>query len=82
LFKNAKNLLDENMQRVQTIDEAKERKGIIEIPWCGNEDCAMEVENILEGNTLGEPIDKEVCNHACPVCGMAAKTWMRFAKTY
>ena len=82
LFKNAKKLLDENMHQVQTIDEAKKRKGIIEIPWCGNKDCAMEVENILEGNTLGEPIDDKTCNSPCPVCGMAAKTWMRFAKTY
>jgi len=82
LFKNAKKLLDENMQRVQTINEAKERKGIIEIPWCGNEDCAMDVENILEGNTLGEPIDDTTCKSSCPVCGGAAKTWMRFAKTY
>jgi len=82
LFTNAKKLLDENMQRVHTIDEAKERKGIIEIPWCGNKDCAMDVENILEGNTLGEPIDKGTCDYSCPICRGAAKTWMRFAKTY
>ena len=82
LFTNAKKLLDENMQRVHTIDEAKERKGIIEIPWCGNKDCAMDVENILEGNTLGEPIDEGTCDYSCPICGGAAKTWMRFAKTY
>jgi prolyl-tRNA synthetase len=82
LFTNAKKLLDENMQRVHTVDEAKERKGIIEIPWCGNEDCAMDVENILEGNTLGEPIDKGTCDYSCPICGVAAKTWMRFAKMY
>ena len=82
LFANAKKLLDENMHRVQTVDEAKERKGIIEIPWCGNKDCAMEVENILEGNTLGEPIDDLTCEYSCPVCRGTAKTWMRFAKTY
>jgi len=82
LFTNAKKLLDENMQRVHTIDEAKERKGIIEIPWCGNKDCAIEIENILEGNTLGEPIDKGTCDYSCPICRGAAKTWMRFAKTY
>jgi len=82
LFTNAKKLLDENMQRVHTVDEAKERKGIIEIPWCGNKDCAIEIENILEGNTLGEPIDEGTCDYSCPICGGAAKTWMRFAKTY
>ena len=82
LFTNAKKLLDENMQRVHTVDEAKERKGIIEIPWCGNKDCAMDVENILEGNTLGEPIDEGTCDYSCPICGGAAKIWMRYAKTY
>ena len=82
LFKNAKKLLDENMHRVQTIEEAKDLKGIIELPWCGTEDCALEIENILEGNTLGEPIENEKCKHTCPVCGKPAKTWMRYAKTY
>ncbi len=82
LFTNAKKLLDENMQRVHTVDEAKERKGIIEIPWCENKDCAIEIENILEGNTLGEPIDEGTCDYSCPICGGAAKTWMRYAKTY
>jgi len=82
LYKNAKKLLDENMHRVQTIEEAKDLKGIIEFPWCGTEDCALEIENILEGNTLGEPIENEKCKHTCPVCSKPAKTWMRYAKTY
>ena len=82
LFKNAKKLLDENMHRVQTIEEAKDLKGIIELPWCGTEDCALEIENILEGNTLGEPIENEKCKYSCPVCGKPAETWMRYAKTY
>ncbi|MCK4365238.1 MAG: proline--tRNA ligase [Thermoplasmatales archaeon] len=82
LFKNAKKLLDENMHRVQTIEEAKDLKGIVELPWCGTEDCALEIENILERNTLGEPIENEKCKYSCPVCGKPAKTWMRYAKTY
>jgi prolyl-tRNA synthetase len=82
LFSNAKKILDENMQKVLTIDEAKDKKGIIEIPWCGSQECALEVEDIIEGNTLGEPIDNAACNHPCPICNGSAKTWMRFAKTY
>ena len=82
LFDNAKNLLDENIHRIETVEEAKNKKGIIELPWCNNEDCALEIENILEGNTLGEPIDDVECKHSCPICGKSAKTWMRFAKTY
>ncbi len=42
------------------------------------------IENILDGNTLGEPIedDEECKKYSCPMCGKPAKTWMRFAKTY
>ena len=82
LYKKAKKMLDENMQRVKTIDEAKELKGIIELPWCGVEDCALEIENVLDGNTLGEPIESNKCDQVCPVCGKPGKTWMRFAKSY
>lgn len=82
LYSNAKQLLEGNIHRVQTIEEAKNKKGIIEIPWCGTTKCALEVENILEGNTLGEPIKESTCNASCPICAGSAKTWMRFAKSY
>jgi len=82
LFTNAKKFLDENMHRVKTVEEAVDKKGIIGLPWCRNENCAQEIESILDGNTLGEPIEGDECNHPCPVCGKSAKTWMRFAKTY
>lgn len=82
LFNNADNLLNENIHRVLTVDEAKNKKGIIELPWCGKEGCALEVEDILEGNTLGEPIEDTKCGHSCPICNKPAKTWMRFARTY
>jgi prolyl-tRNA synthetase len=82
LYNNAKKILEDNMHRVKTVEEAKKLKGIIELPWCGTEDCAMEIENILEGNTLGEPIENIECKYPCPVCGKPAMTWMRYAKTY
>ena len=82
LYSKAKQLLDDNIHRVLTIDEAKDLKGIIELPWCGNEDCALEIENILDGNTLGEPIEDNVSKDICPVCSQPAKTWMRYARTY
>jgi prolyl-tRNA synthetase len=82
LYENAKILLNENMHCVKSIEEAKEKTGIIALPWCGNKDCALEIENVLEGNTLGEPIENAVCTDKCSVCGGPAKTWMRFAKSY
>lgn len=82
LYANAENLLKENMHSVLTVEEAKQKTGIIALPWCGNKDCALEIENFLEGNTLGEPIENAGCSGHCPVCGSPAKTWMRFAKSY
>ena len=82
LYANAEKLLEENMHCVLTIEEAKEKTGVVTLPWCGNKDCALKIENVLEGNTLGEPIDNAACTNHCPVCGAPAKTWMRFAKSY
>lgn len=82
LYDNAKRLLEENMHRVKTEEEAKRLKGIVELPWCGTKDCALQIENILDGNTLGEPIDNKECKESCPVCGKPAVTWMRYAKSY
>jgi prolyl-tRNA synthetase len=82
LFDKAKKLLKDNLHRVETIEEAKKLKGIVELPWCGNEDCALEIENILDGNTLGEPIEDNKCSKSCPVCSKHGKTWMRYAKSY
>jgi prolyl-tRNA synthetase len=65
-----------------TIEEAQTLEGIIELPWCGLDKCALEIETILEGNTLGEPIEETTCEQNCPVCGKPGSTWMRYAKSY
>ena len=83
LMEKAKKLLDSNIHRFKTVEEARDIGGIVELPWCKNEECALEIENLLDGNTLGEPIDDAECKGSfCPICGNAASTWMRFAKTY
>jgi prolyl-tRNA synthetase len=82
LYGNAEKLLKENIHSVLSVEEAKQRTGIVALPWCGNKDCALEIEKVLEGNTLGEPIENAGCTEQCPVCGSPAKTWMRYAKSY
>ncbi|MEF8880045.1 MAG: proline--tRNA ligase [Candidatus Thermoplasmatota archaeon] len=82
LYNKAQTLLNENMYRVETLEEAHDLKGIVELPWCGKESCAMEVEEILDGNTLGEPINETSCESSCPICGEPGESWMRYAKTY
>ena len=82
MYQNAEKLLKENTHSVLTIEEAKEKSGIVALPWCGMKDCALEIENVLEGNTLGEPVENAGCNERCPICSSPAKTWMRYAKSY
>lgn len=84
LLQKAQQLLDEKTYILMDLDEAKHYDGIIQLPWCGTDSCALEVEEILEGNTLGEPIEieEDITEKRCVSCGKQAKTWMRFARTY
>jgi prolyl-tRNA synthetase len=82
LYDEAKQLLERNTHKVCTVEEAKQKTGIVELPWCGTKECALEIESILDGNTLGEPIKPVTCAEPCPICGKPAVTWMRFAKSY
>jgi prolyl-tRNA synthetase len=84
LYDKAKKTLDENSKTVFSIDEAKSLNGILKIPWCCTDTCALEIEEIIDGNTLGEPLeqDDDVLKYKCPICNKPAKSWMRFAKSY
>jgi len=82
LYQHAETLLHDHLHTITTIDEAKKYEGILELPWCGKEECALEIETILDGNTLGIPIEEKPCDHPCPVCQKKATTWMRYAKSY
>ncbi|RLF62625.1 MAG: proline--tRNA ligase [Thermoplasmata archaeon] len=82
MYKIAKDLLDKSIKKFEDIDKAKEFTGIIELPWCGNNDCALKMEEILDVKTLGIPIEQNQCDKTCPVCKKPAKNWVRLAKTY
>ncbi|MFC1748874.1 proline--tRNA ligase [Pseudomonadota bacterium] len=84
LFERAENLLNNYLNIVSTVEEAEKHEGIIQLPWCGEDDCALSVEETLEKSTLGEPVetDEEISNKSCPICGQQAKKWMRYAKSY
>ncbi len=82
LYNKASQHLKDNYHQATTIEQAKTLSGIIELPWCGNDACALEIEEILEGNTLGEPLEERECKNTCPVCNQPATRWMRYAKSY
>ncbi len=78
------------IHRVKTLEEAKkvidEVKGIVELPWCGNEECAMRISEELSADALGIPVsgieEVDIKDMTCPICGSKAVTIMRYAKKY
>ncbi len=88
LYKRAWNYLKQRIKRTDNLQEAKDwirdRKGVVELPWCGHEECALKLEEELEGKALGTPWPLESAPETakCPLCGRNAITWMRYAKSY
>jgi|ECHhosMinimDraft_1075155.scaffolds.fasta_scaffold00011_15 prolyl-tRNA synthetase len=56
--------------------------GIVEVPWCGNNSCGMEIERSVEARALGTPLERMEINDKCIMCGNNAVTLLRLAKTY
>ena len=80
LYDKAKKFMNENIHRIKKI-EGKE--GIVEIPWCGNEECSQKIEEKLDMKSLGVPLEKNnIKNAKCPICGEKATKWLRLAKSY
>ncbi len=79
--------LRENVKRTSSLDEARDKisreRGIVELPWCGKEECAVKMMEHIDAKALGTPYPEEpVKGEKCPVCGGEAKYWLRLAKTY
>jgi len=87
LRERAWEFLRSRVRRTTSLEEAKDwvagRRGVVEVPWCGREECAVHLEDELEAKALGTPWPLEEAEGAsCPVCGRPAITWMRYAKSY
>ena len=79
LYKKAEKFLKENIHRMEKIEK---REGIIELPWCGEEECGKKMEEELEMKSLGIPLEKENIDATCSICGKKAIAWLRLAKSY
>ncbi|RLI52442.1 MAG: proline--tRNA ligase [Candidatus Thorarchaeota archaeon] len=79
LYQRAKEFLEMN---IHVLNKLEDREGIVELPWCGKEECGKKMEEELEMKSLGMPLPKKECNEKCAICGGAASTWLRLAKTY
>ena len=88
LRERAWNWLRTRVKRVESIEEARrvleEERGIVELPWCGREECGLKLEELVDAGVLGSPLERPdwVKGKRCPVCGRPAVTSIRLAKKY
>ncbi|MEJ2270894.1 MAG: proline--tRNA ligase [Candidatus Bathyarchaeota archaeon] len=84
---NAKARLGERIYRVNILSEAKSllkrKAGIVEVPWCGTDNCGHSLEEKVEARLLGFPEDtEEKIEGKCIICGKNAIKIVRVALAY
>ncbi|MHC1586165.1 MAG: proline--tRNA ligase [Candidatus Hecatellaceae archaeon] len=77
------------VRRLKTLNEAqsliKNGKpfGVIELPWCGGDDCGIALEEELGLKALGSPYPEEKPESiGCAYCGGEASTFLRLSRQY
>jgi prolyl-tRNA synthetase len=84
---NAEAWMNERIYRVDSLSEAKrllaKRAGIVEVPWCGKDECGHSLEEKFEARLLGFPEDsKKKIDGKCLVCRERAVNVVRVALAY
>ncbi|BAW31141.1 MAG TPA: proline--tRNA ligase [Methanothermobacter sp.] len=76
--------MQENIRTAKNLKEAKkiieEKKGIISLPWCGDEECGKNMEEKIKVDILGITETKK--KSSCINCGKEANYKAFLAKTY
>lgn len=85
LFKKAQESLEERLISCKTLEEVKEKisDGIAKIPWCGERECGLAMEEVVGAGILGIP-EGELGKGSgeCPVCKKETENVAIMAKTY
>jgi len=84
---NASKWMSERVYRVNSLPEAKrllaKNAGIVEVPWCGKDECGHSLEEMVEARLLGFPEDStKKVDGKCLVCGEKAVNVVRVALAY
>jgi len=87
LARNASKWMKERIHRVDSLAEAKrllaKKAGIVEVPWCGKDECGHKLEEEVEARLLGFPEDStKKVDGKCLVCGEKAVNIVRVALAY
>ena len=77
----------ERIRPVASTEEARkvleEHGGVVELPWCGEDECGLQMENEVDARVLGTPEDaKPEPTGLCPICGRRAVSVLRLARAY
>ena len=76
----------QRVSRAKTLKEAREalarKQGIVQLPWCGNEECGLSMEEKVGASVLGRALDARLIDAPCPVCKGKPEAVIRLAKKY
>ncbi len=72
------------VERVEEAQKLVEEGNIVEVPWCGRMSCGVKLEEEINANIIGTPLESpEWCRkRKCILCGEPAVTCIRLAKKY
>jgi prolyl-tRNA synthetase len=85
LLAKARNSLEGRLIECTSIEEVKEKisEGITKIPWCGDRECGLAMEEAVGAGILGIPEGKlGKGSGICPVCNKETENIAIMAKTY
>nr|WP_229709717.1 proline--tRNA ligase [Vulcanisaeta souniana] len=76
--------------KATTIEEAKRRLdegGVVEVPWSGDNDCGMRIQQLLDADALGKPMDEDATREVGGLRDLAcndkqANYWLRVSRRY
>lgn len=77
-----KNLYPVTENLAQAISQYEALRGIIQVPWCGEDKCGISMAEQFVGSALGYNESQKLENLHCMGCGMTAKYFLHFGKTY
>jgi prolyl-tRNA synthetase len=64
---------------IEMPEQAKGKKGIFKISWCGSESCGRKMQELSDADILGET---EPMEGHCPVCNAPTTVRALLAKPY
>lgn len=87
LGRRAEEWLQSRLHKAGSLEEAKNiidtGQGVVEVPWCGDDECGLRMEAEVDARVLGAPVDSEKRDEGrCPVCGNLAGLVIRLARAY